>query len=220
MLKIILSALLLIAPAAAEETSRALPVPQQDFSPGEGLQTTILAGGCFWGLQGVFQHVKGVQSVTAGYSGGAASTARYSAVERGTTGHAEAVRITYDPRQISFGRLLQVYFSIMDPTTLNYQGPDEGPQYRSEIFAADGDQQRIAAAYIGHLTAAHVFSRPIVTRISIQRGFYAAEDWHQDYLIKHPDAPYIVYNDLPKLEKFKALYPALYMPRPVTMARR
>jgi peptide-methionine (S)-S-oxide reductase len=211
-------AVLLSASALAEETERALPLPLQDVAEAETVQTTVLAGGCFWGMQGVFQHVKGVREVTAGYAGGAASTARYSAVEHGNTGHAEAVRIVYDPRQVSFGHLLQVYFSVMDPTTRDRQGPDQGPQYRSEIFAANPGQQRIAEAYIAQLGPA--FSRPIVTRVSLQRSFYPAEEWHQDYLLKNPTAPYIVYNDLPKIDKLKALYPALYRPQPITLARR
>jgi peptide-methionine (S)-S-oxide reductase len=213
---VVLFAAVMAAAASAEETSRALPVPQQDLPASDGLQTAVLAGGCFWGMQGVFQHVKGVRVVTAGYSGGAASTARYNAVEGGNTGHAEAVRVTFDPHQVSYGRLLQIYFSVMDPTTLNRQGPDQGPQYRSEVFAQEPRQQQIAAAYIAQLGAAHVFGGPIVTRVSLQRGFYPAEDWHQDYLLKHPDAPYIVYNDLPKLEKLQALYPAIYRSRPVS----
>lgn len=215
---IALCAILLSPPALAEETEHALPLPLQAVAESGTVQAAVLAGGCFWGMQGVFQHVKGVRDVTAGYSGGSASTARYSAIERGDTGHAEAVRITYDPRQISFGHLLQIYFSVMDPTTRDRQGPDQGPQYRSEIFAANTSQQRIAEAYIAQLGAA--FSRPIVTRVSLQRSFYPAEEWHQNYLLKNPTAPYIVTNDLPKIEKLKALYPGLYTPQPVTLARR
>jgi peptide-methionine (S)-S-oxide reductase len=217
---LLLSVLLLTASACAEETSRALPLPQQDVPAGDGVQTAVFAGGCFWGMQGVFQHVHGVKMVTAGYSGGAASTARYSAVEWGNTGHAEAVRITYDPYQVSYGTLLRVFFSVMDPTTLNRQGPDQGLQYRSEIFAADPAQARVASAYVAELTAIRAFARPIATRVSLLSGFYPAEDYHQDYLVKHPDAPYIVVNDLPKIEKLKALYPALYSARAMTMARR
>jgi peptide-methionine (S)-S-oxide reductase len=215
-----ISALLLSASACAEETQRALPLPQQDVPAGDANQTAVFAGGCFWGMQGVFQHVKGVKAVTAGYSGGAASTARYSVVEWGNTGHAEAVRITYDPHQVSYGTLLRVFFSVMDPTELNRQGPDEGPQYRSEVFAADPAQTRIASAYIAQLTASRAFSRPIVTRVSSLSGFYPAEDYHQDYLIKHPYAPYIVVNDQPKIEKLRALYPAVYSARAITVARR
>jgi peptide-methionine (S)-S-oxide reductase len=209
------SAFLFAAPALADETAGALPVPQQDIPSSGQLQTAVLAGGCFWGMQGVFQHLKGVREVTAGYAGGAASTAHYDAVEWGNTGHAESVRIMFDPREVSYGRILQVFFSVMDPTTLNRQGPDGGPQYRSEIFAADPAQQRAAQAYIGQLTAAHAFGAPIVTRLSISRSFYAAEAWHQDYLIKHPDDRYIVVNDLPKIEKLHNLYPELYRVQPV-----
>jgi peptide-methionine (S)-S-oxide reductase len=212
--------LLLTSSACAEETQRALPVPQQDVPASVGNQTAVFAGGCFWGMQGVFQHVKGVRAVVAGYSGGAASTARYSVVEWGNTGHAESVRITYDPHQVSYGTLLQVFFSVMDPTTLNRQGPDEGPQYRSEVFAADPAQARVASAYIAQLTKARVFERPIATRVSLLAGFYPAESYHQDYLIKHPDAPYIVANDLPKIETLRALYPAVYSARAITLARR
>jgi peptide-methionine (S)-S-oxide reductase len=156
-----------------------------------------------------------VREVKAGYAGGAASTAHYDAVEWGNTGHAESVRIVFDPREVSYGRILQVFFSVMDPTMLNRQGPDEGPQYRSEIFAADPAQQRAAQAYIGQLTAAHAFGAPIVTRLSISRSFYAAEAWHQDYLIEHPDERYIVVNDLPKIAKLHNLYPELYRAQPV-----
>lgn len=217
---LLVSALLVTASASAEETQRALPLPQQDVPAVDGNQTAVFAGGCFWGMQGVFQHVKGVKAVTAGYSGGSAPSARYSVVEWGNTGHAEAVRITYDPHQVSYGGLLRVFFSVMDPTELNRQGPDEGPQYRSEVFAADPAQARVASAYIAQLTAAHAFTRPIATHVSSLSGFYPAEDYHQDYLIKHPTAPYIVVNDLPKIEKLRALYPAVYNARAITVARR
>lgn len=212
--------LLLTASAGAQETQRVLPLPQQDLPPSRSDQTAVFAGGCFWGMQGVFQHVNGVKAVTAGYSGGAASAARYSAVEWGNTGHAEAVRITYDPQQVTFGRLLQVFFSVIDPTTLNRQGPDQGSQYRSQVFAVDPAQARVASAYIAQLATSRAFSRPVVTRVSSLSGFYPAEAYHQDYLIKYPDAPYIVVNDLPKIEKLKALYPSLYSARAVTVAPR
>jgi len=216
MLKSLLCSIALFTiPALADETARALPVPQHDVPSTGELQTAVLAGGCFWGMQGVFQHLKGVHAVTAGYAGGAASTARYDAVEWGDTGHAESVRVVFDPREVSYGRILQVYFSVMDPTTLNHQGPDDGTQYRSEIFAADPAQQRAAQAYIGQLTAAHVFGAPIVTRLSVSRNFFAAEPWHQNYLINHPDQAYIVINDLPKIAKLHQLYPDLYRAQPV-----
>ena len=216
MLKSFLYSVALFAiPALADETARALPLPQQDVPQTAELQTAVLAGGCFWGMQGVFQHLKGVREVKAGYAGGAASTARYDAVEWGNTGHAESVRIVFDPREVSYGRILQVFFSVMDPTTLNHQGPDDGTQYRSEIFAADSAQQRAAQSYIGQLTAAHAFGAPIVTRLSVSRSFYEAEAWHQNYLIKHPDQTYIVINDQPKIAKLRNLYPDLYRAQPV-----
>lgn len=217
---LIFAALLVTASAAAMEASRPLPRPQIDAPAGNGLATAVFAGGCFWGMQGVFQHVKGVREVVAGYSGGAFSTASYERVSWGDTGHAEAVRIAYDPHTVSYGRLLQVFFSVMDPTTRNAQGPDSGSQYRSEIFAADAAQENTVQAYIAELTKAHVFTAPIVTRVSRLRGFYKAESYHQDYLLKHPSAPYIVYNDLPKIEKLKAFYPDLYRADPLRLAQQ
>jgi len=211
--------LLLAAPGSAEETRRPLPPPLLDDTAVQGAaETAVLAGGCFWGIEGVFQHVKGVKSVAAGYAGGAAFSAHYELVGTGTTGHAESVEIVFDPRLITYGQILRIYFSVMDPTTLDYQGPDEGPQYRSEVFAADPAQKRIAEAYIAQLAQAHAFLRPVVTRVSLQRSFYRAEAYHQDYLIRHPDEPYIVINDLPKIAKLRALYPQFYVDRPVTLA--
>lgn len=183
-------------------------------------QTAVLAGGCFWGIHGVFQHVKGVRAVLSGYSGGASNTAHYDLVGMENTGHAESVRVVFDPRVISYGRILQVFFSVMDPTSLNVQGPDSGPQYRSEIFAADEAQRQVAAAYIAQLNRVHAFDRPIVTRLSLLKGFYPAEAYHQDYLIRHPSQPYIVVNDLPKVDKLRRLYPDLYAAQPVTLATR
>ena len=214
--------LVLCAGAAhAEETSRALPAAAIDgkADPSRTTETAILAGGCFWGIQGVFEHVKGVGRVLAGYAGGDAAAAHYEMVGTGRTGNAESVQIVFDPRAISYGQILRVYFSVMDPTTLNYQDPDQGTQYRSEIFAADAEQQRVAKAYIAQLEKARAFSAPIVTRLGALKGFYRAEGYHQDYLINHPDQPYIVFNDLPKIEKLKRLYPQLYVERPVTVAR-
>jgi len=207
--------------ACADETVSALPAPAVDSSvdPSRATETAVLAGGCFWGMQGVFEHVKGVKQVLAGYSGGEASTAHYETVGTGRTGHAESVQIVFDPRIVSYGEILRIYFSVMDPTTLNYQGPDEGTQYRSEIFAADAEQQRIAEAYIAQLEKADAFSAPIVTRLGALKGFYRAEGYHQDYLILHPDQAYIAINDLPKIEKLKRLYPQLYVERPVRVAR-
>jgi peptide-methionine (S)-S-oxide reductase len=220
MLKTIALALLMtLSPAAADETNRALPQPVEDAPP-SATQQAVFAGGCFWGMQGVFQHVKGVREVLAGYAGGAARTASYEAVGSGMTGHAEAVRILFDPHQVSYGRLLQVFFSVMDPTTKNYQGPDQGSQYRSEVFAADAAQHRVAQTYIAQLSRSQVFARPIVTLVSDLHGFYPAESYHQDYLLRHPSDRYIVINDLPKIETLRQLYPDLYQDRPVTVASR
>ena len=170
----------------------------------------VLAGGCFWGMQAVFESLKGVGHVVAGFSGGSAATAHYEIVSTGETGHAESVDVTYDPSQISFNRLLDVYFLVAhDPTELNYQGPDEGSQYRSEIYYTSDAQRAQAQAYIASLERRHVFHAPIVTKLEPLRGFYAAEDYHQDYLVHNPDNPYIVYNDMPKLHALKAKYPAL-----------
>ncbi len=184
-------------------------------------QTAVLAGGCFWGVQGVFEHVKGVTQVVSGYAGGDRSTAQYETVSTGTTGHAESVQITFDPAQVSYGQLLQIAFSVVyDPTTLNRQGPDVGTQYRSEIFYADDGQKRIAEAYIAQLDKAHVFPRPIVTRVDPLKGFFAAEAYHQDYLYLNPTAPYIAYNDMPKVENFRRTFPDLYSERPVLVSAR
>jgi peptide-methionine (S)-S-oxide reductase len=179
-------------------------------------QTAVLAGGCFWGVQGVFEHVRGVQKVIAGYAGGDRASAEYETVSSGTTGHAESVKIIFDPAQVSYGQLLQVAFSVVhDPTQLNRQGPDVGSQYRSAIFYADDAQKRIAEAYIGQLEKSHVYSRPIVTRVDSLKGFYAAEDYHQDYLYHNPNVPYIAMFDMPKVENFKRTFPELYSGRPV-----
>jgi peptide-methionine (S)-S-oxide reductase len=179
-------------------------------------QTAVLAGGCFWGVQGVFEHVRGVQKVVAGYAGGERATAQYATVSSGTTGHAESVKITFDPATISYGQILQIAFSVvLDPTQLNRQGPDAGTQYRSAIFYADENQQHIAQAYISQLDQAHVFARPIVTRVDPLKGFYEAEDYHQDFLIHNPTQPYIALYDIPKLENFRRTFPELYSGRPV-----
>jgi peptide-methionine (S)-S-oxide reductase len=191
-----------------------LPNPAADEVHGKttGAQTVVLAGGCFWGIQAVFEHVKGVSSVTAGYSGGSAQTAQYETVSAGGTGHAESVRIVYDPSQVSFGQILKVFFSVAhDPTELNRQGPDEGTQYRSVIFYATEDQRRIAQAYIDQLNRAKVFSRPIVTQMAALQAFYPAEAYHQDYAEQHPHDPYIAMNDMPKLEHLKQMLPELYL---------
>ena len=180
------------------------------------LQTAVLAGGCFWGVQGVYEHVRGVRKVIAGYAGGDKATADYETVSSGTTGHAESVKILFDPAQISYGQILQIAFSVVhDPTELNRQGPDVGSQYRSSVFYTDDGQKRIAEAYIAQLGQSHAFPRPIVTRVDPLKGFYAAEDYHQDYLINNPSSPYIAYFDMPKIENFKRTFPQLYSGQPV-----
>ncbi len=206
--------------ARAAELRAPVPAPALDNPKAAGpLQTAVLSGGCFWGMQAVFEHVDGVVRVWAGYSGGQATTAHYEEVSTGTTGHAESVQIVFDPRQVSYGEILRVFFSVAhDPTELDRQGPDVGTQYRSEIFYADATQQRIALAYIAQLQRAHVFSDPIVTRVDPLTGFYRAEAYHQDYLVHNPDQPYIVYNDLPKLANLRRLLPAMYHSRPVLVA--
>jgi peptide-methionine (S)-S-oxide reductase len=176
-----------------------------------GEQTAVLAGGCFWGVEAVFEHVKGVKHAESGYAGGSATTANYEKVSMGSTGHAESVRITYDPSQISYGKLLKVFFSVAhDPTELNRQGPDTGTQYRSAIFYANEEQKRIAAAYIQQLNQAKAFSRAIVTQLAPLDAFHEAEDYHQDYLAQHPNEPYIVINDIPKVENLRKELPGLY----------
>ena len=179
--------------------------------PAGGEQTAVLAGGCFWGVDAVFKHVKGVSRVVSGYSGGEPATANYEAVSTGRTGHAESVQITYDPAKISYGQLLKVFFAVAhDPTELNRQGPDVGTQYRSVIFHANGEQKQIAESYIGQLNKAGVFRVPIVTQVAPLKQFYPAEDYHQNYLALHPYQPYIVINDMPKLRQLRREFPALY----------
>ena len=203
------------APAAEAPTLLPPPTVDNPRSPGP-LQTAVLAGGCFWGVQAVFEHVKGVTRVVSGYAGGDRATADYETVSSGRTGHAESVQITFDPAQVSFGQLLTIAFSVVeDPTQLNRQGPDSGTQYRSEVFYADERQKEIATAYIAQLNAAHVFSRPIVTRVDPLKGFYPAEGYHQDYLVNHPSSFYIMINDQPKVENFRRLFPAEYQDKPV-----
>jgi peptide-methionine (S)-S-oxide reductase len=207
--------------SAAAESAHSIPPPALD-EPVDVRATpevTILAGGCFWGVQGVFQHVEGVTNAVSGYAGGAADTAHYEMVSSGTTGHAESVRVTFDPRRISYGRILQIYFSVAhDPTELNGQGPDVGTQYRSAIFPTNPEQERIAEAYIAQLNQSHVFDAPIVTKIETGRAFYPAEEHHQDFLARNPRYPYIVINDLPKVENLKRLLPELYRSTPVLVA--
>ncbi len=204
------------------EGAVAVPAPAVDEPlPAEtGLQKAVLAGGCFWGVQAVYQHVKGVTQAVSGYAGGSQESARYETVSSGTTGHAESVQVTFDPRQISYGRILQIYFSVAhNPTELNRQGPDTGTQYRSAIFYQDADQKRVAEAYVAQLQKAGVFKRPIVTRLDPLVAFYPAEPYHQDYAIRHPNSPYIVYNDLPKVWNLKQVFPDLWRETPVTVAQ-
>jgi peptide-methionine (S)-S-oxide reductase len=202
-----------VIPTASGTTASALPSPTVDepASGGPKSETAVLAGGCFWGVQGVFQHVKGVSAAQSGYAGGDAATANYETVSSETTGHAESVRITYDPTQVTYGQLLRVFFGVVqDPTELNYQGPDVGSSYRSVIFAQNDSQQKIADAYIAQLNQAGAFPSPIVTTVTPGANFYPAEAYHQDYLSLHPNNAYIVANDLPKLGALKADFPELY----------
>ncbi|MET0907048.1 MAG: peptide-methionine (S)-S-oxide reductase MsrA [Tardiphaga sp.] len=204
-----------IAPSFASEEAVVIPAPAMDVPAASGMQTAVIAGGCFWGVQGVYQHTKGVVSAVSGYSGGAKSTANYNAIGSGTTGHAEAVEVKYDPSKISYGKILQIYFSVVhDPTQLNRQGPDSGTQYRSEIFATTPEQKKVAEAYIAQLNAAKVYKKPIATKLGMLQAFYPAEAYHQDYLTLHPKQPYIVYNDLPKIENLKKIFAENYNEKP------
>jgi peptide-methionine (S)-S-oxide reductase len=225
--RVVLTAIALLVTAVlpagcsrAAEPAVAVPPPALDSPKVPGPpQTAVLAGGCFWGVQGVFEHLSGVRRVVSGYAGGKRADARYELVGTGGTGHAESVEITYDPQQVSYGQILQVFFSVAhDPTQRNGQGPDVGSQYRSSIFFADDTQQKIAAAYIEQLTKAGVFGAPIITRVDPLTGFFAAENYHQDYLLHNPSNPYIVYNDLPKIRNFQKVLPGLYRGTPVSLA--
>jgi peptide-methionine (S)-S-oxide reductase len=206
--------------AAGDETPRVLPAPSIDETkaqPGTN-ETAVLSGGCFWGMQGLFEHVKGVRRVVAGYSGGAATTAHYDEVSTGTTGNAESVQISFDPAEISYGEILRIFFSVAhDPTEFDRQGPDDGTQYRSEIWYANAQQEKIARAYLAQLGRVHLFGAPIVTRVDRFMGFVPAEGYHQDYLIKNPESRYIVINDLPKIARLKQLYPAIYRESPAKL---
>jgi peptide-methionine (S)-S-oxide reductase len=214
-----LAALAFVWPSSAE-TAHENPAPAVDAPVAAGPQTLVLAGGCFWGVQGVFQHVAGVTSAVSGYAGGEQSTAHYEMVGSGRTGHAESVKITYDPGKVSLGKLLQVYFSVAhDPTELNRQGPDVGSQYRSAIFANSDEQAKVAQAYIDQLDTTKLFGRKIVTTIERNRTFYSAEGYHQDYLTLHPNQPYIVFNDLPKIENLKRLFPENYRAEPALVSK-
>ncbi len=202
-----------VACTAGNAAGVALPGPAVDAAkaPKSGEQTAVIAGGCFWGIQAVFQHVKGVKAATSGYSGGEAKTAQYEIVSTGETGHAESVKITYDPAQVTYGELLRVFFSVAhDPTELNRQGPDDGTQYRSVIFYGNDEQKKIAEAYIAQLDKAKVFPRPIVTQVVPLKAFYPAEDYHQNYATLHPNQPYIFFNDAPKVAHLKQEFPDLY----------
>jgi peptide-methionine (S)-S-oxide reductase len=203
--------------ASADEAPRVVAAASVDNPKAAGpLQTAVFAGGCFWGVQGVFQHVKGVTQAVSGYAGGTAQTATYQQVSSETTGHAEAVKITFDPKVISYGELLRIYFSVAhDPTQLNRQGPDTGPSYRSAVFPTNAQQAKIATAYIAQLTRVQAFSKPIVTKVETFSGFYPAEAYHQDFMLNHPTHGYIVVNDLPKLANLKRLFPAMYREQPV-----
>ena len=208
--------------AGAAESAVVLPAPADDSPKAQGrLQTAVLAGGCFWGVQGVFEHVRGVRGVLAGYSGGSRRMAQYQDVGTGKTGHAESVQITFDPGEISYGELLRIFFSVAhDPTELNRQGPDVGSQYRSVIFYADDSQRHVAESYIAQLDKAKAFPQPIVTQVTELKGFYPAEGYHQDYYLKNPQQPYIVMVDLPKIGNLKRLFPDYYRDSPVMAAVR
>lgn len=202
--------------AFAAEKAVPLPAPAQDVTSTAPTETAVFAGGCFWGVQGVFQHTRGVLGAVSGYAGGDKATAHYEVVGSGLTGHAESVQVTYDPKQVSYGKLLQIFFSIVhDPTQHNRQGPDTGPQYRSAVFYATPQQKEVAENYIAQLQAAKAFPKPIVTQVAPLNGFYPAEAYHQDYATLHPDSPYIATFDLPKIANLKATMPQLYREKPV-----
>ncbi|MGB5082352.1 MAG: peptide-methionine (S)-S-oxide reductase MsrA [Burkholderiales bacterium] len=214
----ILGALPLIALSACTPSGAATPLPNPvvdtPLATAKGSETAVLAGGCFWGVEAVFEHVKGVTQVVSGYSGGTKETADYEKVSSGTTGHAESVQITYDPSRITYGQLLKVYFSVAhDATELNRQGPDVGTQYRSAIFYVNDEQERVAQAYIAQLQAAKVFTSPIVTQVVPLKAFYPAETYHQDFIVKNPHQPYVVINDLPKIANLQRQFPGLYLGR-------
>jgi peptide-methionine (S)-S-oxide reductase len=204
-----------VAPTRAAEDAVVVPPPAADVPASDGLQTAVVSGGCFWGVQGVFQHTAGIASAVSGYAGGNKSTASYEQVSSGSTGHAESVQIKYDPKKISYGKILQIFFSVVhDPTQLNRQGPDSGTQYRSAIFTTSDEQKKVADAYIAQLDAAKVYPKPIVTKVGPLQGFFAAEDYHQDYLTLHPNQPYIAYNDIPKVQNLKKMFADNYIEKP------
>ena len=212
---------LLSSHASAGDLDKQIPAAASDPANPAASEVAVLAGGCFWGQQGLFEHVKGVTKVVAGYAGGERATAHYDLVSTSTTGHAESVQITFDPHQVTFGQILRIYFSVAhNPTEMNRQGPDEGSQYRSEVFAANPEQEATAKAYVAQLDGAHVFASPIATRVEPLKAFYAAEDYHQDYLVQNPGSSYIQFNDLPKIAALKQVWPDFYRARPVLLAEK
>ncbi len=212
---------LAISASRAEEPRRVPPPAADETANGSTSEVAVLAGGCFWGVQGVFQHVDGVSSAVSGYAGGAAATAHYEMTSEGNTGHAESVKITFDPARISYGKLLQIYFSVAhDPTELDRQGPDRGTQYRSTIFPTNQTQARVAKDYIAQLNAAHAFGSPVVTTVEPGKTFYPAEGYHQDFLTRNPAYPYIVINDLPKIGALKRIFPEVYRPEPTLVGAK
>jgi peptide-methionine (S)-S-oxide reductase len=218
---LLLAFALAAAPLVAQAESMVkIPPPTAEPAQSSGLETAVLAGGCFWGIQAVYQHVRGVKNAVSGYAGGAQKDAVYETVSSGRTAHAEAVQVTFDPKQVSYGKILQIFFSVAhDPTQLNRQGPDTGPQYRSEIFPQSEAQAKVAKDYIAQLDAAKTFRRSIVTKTgTMQATFFPAEAYHQDYAIKHPNQPYIVFNDAPKVENLKKTFPDVWRDEPVTVA--
>lgn len=207
-------------PALAGDEAKLVPAPAVDVAKTVGPQTATFAGGCFWGIQGVFEHVRGVTSAVSGYAGGTRDHPGYEQVSTGTTGHAETVRVTYDPSVVSYGQLLRIFFSVaLDPTELDRQGSDDGTQYRSDLFVANAEQDRVARAYIAQLDAAHVWSDPIATRVDPAGTFWPAEAYHQDYLTLHPDQGYIAAIDMPKVRALQAMFPANWQATPVTVGR-
>jgi peptide-methionine (S)-S-oxide reductase len=208
-----------VAPSLAAEDAVVIPAPAVDAKAADGIQTVVIAGGCFWGVQGVFQHTSGVVNAVSGYAGGNKSTADYNMVSTGTTGHAESVEVKYDPKKISYGKILQIFFSVAhDPTQLNRQGPDSGTQYRSAIFTTNDEQKKVTDAYIAQLNAAKVYKKPIVTKVGPLEGFFPAEAYHQDYLTLHPNQPYIAYNDIPKVENLKKIFADNYLEKPTLVS--
>jgi len=207
---------------AHSESAVRIEAPALDAAPTDGLQTAVIAGGCFWGIQAVYQHTNGVTQAISGYAGGDKKDANYELVSSARTGHAEAVQITYDPRVISYGKILQIFFSVAhNPTELNRQGPDHGPQYRTEIFPQTDEQAKVAKAYVAQLDTAKAFGKPIVTKTgTMKAAFYPAEAYHQDYLTLNPRQPYIVFNDLPKIENLKRIFPTVYREEPVLVTKR